>query len=296
MWEVKIGHSPPRSVIAFEQASINNNVSAGVKRRVEIESPVSPVCGLNGVARELPFLSMVPGRRRVRCGASVVVEEDWSFDLDFKPNCTSPSLSLPLSDVCTSSGNLGADGEMVEGMASNLPSRSEGSEVRLAERDVVDPPSSPFLRPKTFDKKEGIAACPGGERPRVEWSEVGVCSNPRFLRPARRNFGDGLTDREAEEEDELKVDGRRSGSGSPVRDVEMTEGEEERVSGHAPPHLLPPEFLATYFSQFRLLPRKKQSLSYETHLPKLFQDPLVKVSPRPRELSPHTSLRRVSPS
>jgi len=219
IWEAKIGHSPPRSVIAFEQASIKNNVSAGVKRRVETEPSVWPACGLNEAAREPAFLSTVPGRRSVRCGASVVGEEDWGFNLDFaKPNDTplSPSLSLPLSDACTSSGNLGEDGEMVEGTASNLPSRSEGSEIRLAERDVVESLSSPFLRPKTFDKKEGIVAWPGGERPGVERPEVGVCLNLRFLRPTRRNFGGGFTGREAEEEYKSKVDGRRSGRGSPV--------------------------------------------------------------------------------
>lgn len=89
-------------------------------------------------------------------------EGGWDFDLDLNnPNgpALSPSLSLPFSDMRASSGNLGDDGEMVEGTASNLPSRSEGSEARLAERGEAGSLSSPFLRPKTFDKNEGIAAC-----------------------------------------------------------------------------------------------------------------------------------------
>ena len=146
-------HSPPRSVIAFEQASINDNVSSGVNRRVQIESSDLAASGSNDATKESPFLSMVPGRRRVRCGASVVGQDGCGFDLDLnKPN------GRPLSP-CTSSGNLGLDGEMVEGTASNFPSRSEGSEERLTERGV-ESFSSPFLRPKTFDKNEGIATCP----------------------------------------------------------------------------------------------------------------------------------------
>lgn len=88
-------------------------------------------------------------------------EEGWGFDLDLnKPK--GPLLSLPFSDACGSSGNLGLEGETVEGMASNLPSSSEGSELRLAERGVADSFSSPFFRPKTFAKNEGITM-------RVRW-------------------------------------------------------------------------------------------------------------------------------
>jgi hypothetical protein len=66
----------------------------------------------------------------------------------------------PLPEAYTSSGNLGVDEEMVERIASNLPSVSEGSEVRLTERDVTDSLSSPFLRAKMFGKNDGIAGCP----------------------------------------------------------------------------------------------------------------------------------------
>lgn len=48
---------------------------------------------------------------------------------------------------------------------SNLPSRSE---MRRTEGGLEELFSSPFLRLKTFDKKEGIAARPVGERPEVE--------------------------------------------------------------------------------------------------------------------------------
>ena len=114
-----------------------------------------------------------------------------------------------------SSGNLGVDGEM----ASNLPSRSEESEMRLTERVAVDSFSSPFLRPKTFDKKEGIAACPvvidlGGGRAGGQGSfRAHVFSVWRIT--AGKNGGEGLTGREAREGDRLRMDGRRFGSGSP---------------------------------------------------------------------------------
>jgi len=56
----------------------------------------------------------------------------------------------------------------------------------------------------------------GGDGPGRERPGVGDCLNTRFLRLARHGgggrMGDGLTGREAEGEDKLKVDGRRLGS------------------------------------------------------------------------------------
>ena len=107
-------------------------------------------------------------------------EEGGSLDFDLRiPN--GPALSPPLSDACGSSGNFGLEGEMVEGTASNLPSRSEGSELRLTERGVAVSFSSPFLRPKTFDRNEGIAACPVVMGLGMKVTGVGVCLSTRFL-------------------------------------------------------------------------------------------------------------------
>ena len=117
--------SPPRSVIAFEQASINNKISAGVKRRVEIESPDWSTWGLREVARESSFLLVAPARRRVRSGALLAREVGWGIDLNLnEPNGSGLSLSLSLSfsDALTLSEDLGEGRGMFE---SSLPLRSE---------------------------------------------------------------------------------------------------------------------------------------------------------------------------
>ena len=185
--------SPPRSVIAFKQTSINNKVSAGVKRRVEIESPDWFTWGLREVARESSFLSVAPARRRIRSGA-LAREVGWGIDLNLnEPNGSGPSLSLslPFSDALTFSGDLGEGGGMFE---SSLPSRSE---MRWTEGGLDEPFSSPFLHLKTFDKNEGIAARPVGERPRVERAGLEYPFERMFPPSGVLGGGDEIAGREA---------------------------------------------------------------------------------------------------
>ena len=115
----------------------------------------------------------------------------------------------------------------MEGTASNLPSRSEEFEMRLTGR-VVEPLSSPFFRPKTFDKKEGIAACPVVIDLRENGPRLGIRLGTRFLRLAYYGGEEELTGREAWEKDKLRWMDDVSVRALLRRwDVRVTEGEKE---------------------------------------------------------------------
>ena len=134
---------------------------------------------------------------------------------------------LCLSDACVPSGNLGVDGEMVKGMASNLPSRSEGSEMRLADRGMTEsfsPPSyvrNPLTRTKTF----GVS---GGDGPWERTAMVfGFSVSP---------FGvlrGGKADIQAGGRDKLRVDKRHFVSASPVLG-RQSDRRKEVIIGYTP--------------------------------------------------------------